>query len=128
MSSTQRVESINAVVHKYVNSHSTLMDFFNGMQSMLSSELQKVEYRDYLESLLFTIGSFSSSQIFPDIVKSLKLALTNEVFQIQKAQIDICFEYHSTLIPFDQYYTCNNVSCLFKIMLYYHLIDTNNLL
>ncbi|CAG8635822.1 8456_t:CDS:2 [Gigaspora margarita] len=62
MLSTQCIESINAVTHKYVNSHSSLMRFFNRMQAMLVSELQKAEYRDYLKNLLYNIGSSASSQ------------------------------------------------------------------
>ncbi|CAG8832082.1 968_t:CDS:2, partial [Racocetra persica] len=107
MSSTQRVESINSIIHKYVNSHSTLMDCFNGIQQMLSSELQKAEYRDYLENLPFTVSSSSAIRVFPDIVELLKSALTDEIFRIQKAQVDICFEYYSNLIPPDQYDTCD---------------------
>ncbi|KAF0406830.1 protein far1-related sequence 5-like [Gigaspora margarita] len=109
MSSTQRVESINAVIYKYVNSHSTLMECFNGIQSMLLSELQKAEYRDYLENLPFTIGSSSAIRIFPDIIELLKSSLTDEIFRIQKAQMDICFEYFFRLIPSNQYETCDEV-------------------
>ena len=57
MSSTQCVESINAIVHKHVNSHSSLLEYFNWMQEMLSSELQKAGYQDYLANLPFTITS-----------------------------------------------------------------------
>ncbi|CAG8652171.1 16676_t:CDS:2, partial [Racocetra persica] len=64
ISSTQRVESINTVIHKHVNSHSTLMECFNGIQNMLFIELQKAEYRDYLENLSFTIGSSSQLAFF----------------------------------------------------------------
>ncbi|CAG8850269.1 30594_t:CDS:2, partial [Gigaspora margarita] len=110
MSSTQRVESINAVIHKYVNSHLTLMECFNGIQSMLSFELQKAEYRDYLENLPFTIGSSSAIRIFSDIIELLKSSLTDEIFRIQKAQMDICFEYFSRLIPSNQYETCNKIN------------------
>jgi hypothetical protein len=110
MSSTQRVESINAVVHKYVNSHSTLLDCFNGIQEMLSSELQKAEYRDYLANLPFSIASSSAIRVFPKLVKNLRDILTDEIFSIQKAQIDICFEYYSKLIPPNQYFACNKVS------------------
>ncbi|CAG8541381.1 10289_t:CDS:2, partial [Dentiscutata heterogama] len=66
MSSTQYVKLINAVIHKYVNSHSSLMGFFNGIQAMLASELQKAKYRDYLESLPYNVGS--SASIRADIV------------------------------------------------------------
>ncbi|CAG8842643.1 2373_t:CDS:2, partial [Gigaspora margarita] len=67
------------------------------------------EYRDYLENLPFTIGSSSTIHIFLDIIKLLKSSLTNEIFKIQKVQIDICFEYFSRLIPSNQYETCNEV-------------------
>ena len=110
MSSTQRVESINAVIHKYVNSHSTLVECFNGIQNMLSSELQKAEYRDYLGSLPFTIGSSSAVRVFPKITELLKSMLTDEIFRIQKAQIDVCFEYFSKLIPSEQYYDRDKVN------------------
>ena len=110
MSSTQRVESINAIIHKYVNSHSSLMECFNGIQNMLSSELQKAEYRDYLSDLPFSIASYSAVRVFPKLVESLKEFLTDEVFRIQKAQIDICFEYYSKIIPSEQYGDCDNVS------------------
>ena len=109
MSSTQRVEFINAIVHKYVNSHSSLLECFNRIQEMLSSELQKAGYRDYLANLPFTITSSSAVHVFPKLVENLRNILTNEMFSIQKAQIDVCFEYYSKLIPFDQYYACNNV-------------------
>ncbi|CAG8788171.1 3567_t:CDS:2, partial [Cetraspora pellucida] len=107
MSSTQQVESINAVIHKYVNSNSMLIKCFNGIQSMLSSELQKAEYQNYLENLPFTIGSSSAVRVFSEIIELLKSVLTDELFQIQKAQIDICFEYYSRLIPSNQYSTCD---------------------
>ncbi|CAG8812455.1 6354_t:CDS:2 [Gigaspora margarita] len=96
---TQRVESINAIIYKYVNSHLTLRECFNGIQSMLSSELQKAKYRDYLKNLPFTIGSSLPIRIFLDIIKLLKSSLMDEIFRIQKAQIDICFEYFFRLIP-----------------------------
>lgn len=110
MSSTQRVESINTVIHKYVNSHSTLLECFNGIQEMMSSELQKAEYRDYLANLPFSISSSSAIRVFPTLVENLRKILTDEIFSIQKAQIDICFEYYSKLIPYDQYFSCDKVS------------------
>ncbi|KAF0516279.1 protein far1-related sequence 5-like [Gigaspora margarita] len=103
MSFTQRVESINSIIHKYVNSYSTLMNCFNGIQNMLSFELQKAEYHDYLKNLPFTIRSSSAVRVFSDIVDLLKLVLTDKIFRIQKAQIDICFEYYSRLIPSNRY-------------------------
>lgn len=113
MSSTQRVESINAIIHKFMNSHSTLLRCFNGLQEMLASELQKAEYRDYLANLPFSIASSSAIRVFPKLVENLRSVLTDEIFSIQKAQIDVCFEYYSKLIPSDQYHTCNNVSLYF---------------
>ena len=109
MSSTQRVESINVIIHKYVNSHSTLMECFNDIQNMLSSELQKAQYQDYLANLPFSIASSSAVRVYPKIVETLRDILTEEVFRIQKAQIDICFEYYSKLIPYNQYYACDKV-------------------
>jgi len=41
MSLTQRVESINAIVHKYVNSHFTLMELFNDMQKNVILRIAK---------------------------------------------------------------------------------------
>jgi len=112
MSSTQHVESINAIIHKYVNSHSTLLECFNGIQEMLNCELQKAEYRDYLANLPFSISSSSAIRVFPSLVENLRNILTDEIFSIQKAQIDICFEYFAKLTPPDQYYTCNNVGII----------------
>ncbi|CAG8552459.1 15349_t:CDS:2, partial [Cetraspora pellucida] len=112
MSSTQQVESINVIVHKYVNSHSNLKEFFNGMQNMLTSELQKAKYQDYLESLPYRVGSSASSQVFPKLVEYLKSVLMNEIFQIQKAQIDICFEYNSLPISFEQFSIHDNVDAV----------------
>ena len=108
MSSTQRVESINAIIHKFVNSHSTLMECFNNIQNLLAAELQKAEYRDYLANLPFSITSSSAVRIFLNLVEKLKEILTDEVFHIQKAQIDICFEYSSSIVPSDRYFNCNN--------------------
>ncbi|CAB4437939.1 unnamed protein product [Rhizophagus irregularis] len=93
-----------------MNSHSTLLRCFNGLQEMLASELQKAEYRDYLANLPFSIASSSAIRVFPKLVENLRSVLTDEVFSIQKAQIDVCFEYYSKLIPFDQYHTCNNIN------------------
>ena len=110
MSSTQRVESINAIIHKYVNSHSTLLECFNGIQEMLNRELQNAEYRDYLANLPFSISSSSATHVFPTLVENLRNILTDEIFSIQKAHIDICFEYFAKLTPSDQYYACDDVS------------------
>jgi hypothetical protein len=113
MFSTQHVESINAIIHKFINSHSTLLRSFNGLQEMLASELQKAEYQDYLANLPFSIAASSVICVFSKLVENLKIVLTDEVFFIQKAQIDVCFEYYLKLIPFDQYHICNNVSLYF---------------
>ncbi|KAF0490134.1 protein far1-related sequence 5-like [Gigaspora margarita] len=112
MSSTQRVESINAVIHKYVNSHSSLMGFFNRIQAMLASELQRAEYRDYLENLSYNIESLASSRVFPKLIEYLKSVLTDKIFQIQKAQIDVCFEYNAHPIPFEQISLYDNISLI----------------
>ncbi|CAG8765887.1 12665_t:CDS:2, partial [Rhizophagus irregularis] len=85
MSSIQCVESINAIIHKFMNSHSILLRCFNGLQEMLASELQKAEYRDYLANLPFSIASSSAIHVFPKLVENLKSILTDEVFFIQKA-------------------------------------------
>ncbi|CAG8530720.1 3449_t:CDS:2 [Cetraspora pellucida] len=77
---------------------------------MLSSELQKAEYHNYLENLSFTIGLSSAVHVFPNIVNLLKLALMDKIFRIQKAQIDICFEYYSRLISFNSYNTCDEIN------------------
>jgi hypothetical protein len=77
---------------------------------MLFSELQKAEYWNYLSDLPFSIASSSAVRVFPKLVESLKEFLTDEVFHIQKAQIDVCFEYYSKIIPFEQYSDCDNVS------------------
>ncbi|CAG8580119.1 14304_t:CDS:2 [Cetraspora pellucida] len=45
---------------------------------MLSSELQKAKYQDYLENLSLTIGSLSAIHIFSDITELLKSVLTNK--------------------------------------------------
>ena len=52
MTSTQRVEGINAIIKKYVNTQSSLMDFFQGIQEFLHNQTTKSEYRDWIESLL----------------------------------------------------------------------------
>ncbi|KAF0524685.1 protein far1-related sequence 5-like [Gigaspora margarita] len=109
MSSTQRVESINAIVHQRVNSHSTLMEFFNSMQDMLASELKKSKYRDYLDSLPFNIISSSANRVFPRLVESLKSVLTDRMFEIQKAQIDVCFEYYSSIVSSNLYSLCDRL-------------------
>ncbi|CAG8721209.1 27212_t:CDS:2, partial [Racocetra persica] len=85
------------------------MNCFNGIQNILFSELQKAEYYDYLENLPFTIISSSTMCVFPVIIDLLKLALTDKIFQIQKAQIDICFEYYSRLICSNGYDTCDKI-------------------
>ncbi|KAF0469870.1 protein far1-related sequence 5-like [Gigaspora margarita] len=112
MSSTQCVESINAAIHKYINSHSSLMGFFNRIQAMLAFELQRAEYRDYLKNLAYNIGSSASSWVFSKFVEYLKSVLTDEIFQIQKAQIDICFEYNAQPMSFEQVSLYDNADAI----------------
>ncbi|CAG8602576.1 11519_t:CDS:2, partial [Cetraspora pellucida] len=81
-------------------------------RNMLASELQKAKYRDYLESLSYSVGSSASSRVFSKLVEYLKSVLTNEIFQIQKAQIDICFEYNSLPILFKQFSIHDNVDAI----------------
>ena len=107
MMSTQRVEGINAIIKKYVNSQSSLLDFFQGIQSFLHNQITKAEYRDWIESLphINTLTS-ASKQIFPYIMEELKKYLTSELYFIQKAQLDVSLEYNAILIPPEEY---NNV-------------------
>ncbi|CAG8621774.1 12632_t:CDS:2 [Funneliformis mosseae] len=72
-------------------------------------EFNAAEYRDYLSDLPFSIASSSAVRVFPKLVESLKEFLTDEVFHFQKAQIDVCFEYYSKIIPFEQYGDCDNI-------------------
>lgn len=51
MTSTQRVEGINGIIKKYVNSKSSLTEFFQGFQEFLCNQTAKAEYRDWIESL-----------------------------------------------------------------------------
>lgn len=104
MTSTQRVEGINAIIKKYVNSQSSLMDFFRGIQAFLHNQTTKAEYRDWIESLPHLNTTTSASQrIFPHIIKELKNYLTSELYFIQKAQLDISLEYNATLILPEEY-------------------------
>ncbi|EXX64724.1 hypothetical protein GLOIN_2v1782641 [Rhizophagus irregularis DAOM 181602=DAOM 197198] len=89
MSSIQCVESINAIIHKFMNSHSILLRCFNGLQEMLASELQKAEYRDYLANLPFSIASSSAIHVFPKLVENLKSILTDE---INNFDTSVCLE------------------------------------
>ncbi|KAF0348556.1 protein far1-related sequence 5-like [Gigaspora margarita] len=70
---------------------------------MLASELQKSKYRDYLDSLPFNIISLSANRVFPRLVESLKSVLTDRMFEIQKAEIDSCFEYYSSIVSSNLY-------------------------
>ncbi|RIA93616.1 hypothetical protein C1645_735388 [Glomus cerebriforme] len=108
MSSTQYMKSINA--NKFVNSHSTLLECFNGLQEISALELQKAEYQDYLANLPFSIAAFLAICIFPKLVKNLRSILTDEIFSIQKAQSNVCFEYYLRLILSDQYHMYNNIN------------------
>ena len=108
MISTQRVEGINAIIKKYVNSQCSLIDFFQGIQSFLHNQTTKAEYRDWIESLPHVNTSTSASQrIFPRIIEELKKYLTSELYFIQKAQLDISLEYNASLIPPEEY---NNIA------------------
>lgn len=107
MMSTQRVEGINAIIKKYINSQSNLVDFFQGIQSFLHNQTTKAEYRDWIESLPHINTSTSASQrIFPHIIKELNKYLTSELYFIQKAQLDVSLEYNATLILPEEY---NNI-------------------
>jgi len=44
MTSTQRVEGINCIIKKYVNSKSSLVGFFQGIQEFLCNQTAKAEY------------------------------------------------------------------------------------
>ncbi|CAB5381063.1 unnamed protein product [Rhizophagus irregularis] len=78
MSSIQCVESINAIIHKFMNSHSILLRCFNGLQEMLASELQKAEYRDYLANLPFSITSSSAIHVFPKLINNFDTSVCLE--------------------------------------------------
>ncbi|CAB4424054.1 unnamed protein product [Rhizophagus irregularis] len=104
MMSTQRVEGINAIIKKYINSQSSLVDFFQGIQSFLHNQATKAEYRDWIESLPhINISTSASQRIFPHIIKELKKYLTSELYFIQKAQLDVSLEYNATLILPEEY-------------------------
>ncbi|CAG8780775.1 10018_t:CDS:2, partial [Gigaspora margarita] len=78
MTSTQCVEGINGIIKKYVNSKSSLVEFFR-----------------------------ASEQIFPHIIEKLKKYLITEIYLIQKAQLDIGLEYNVALILLEQYESFN---------------------
>ncbi|KAF0333067.1 protein far1-related sequence 5-like [Gigaspora margarita] len=82
------------------------------MQKILASELQKAKYQNYLEGLPYNVRSSASNRVFPKLVEHLRLILTNEIFLIQKAQIDICFEYNSLPIPLEQLSVYDNVDAV----------------
>jgi hypothetical protein len=105
MTSTQRVEGINGIIKKHVNSKSSLTEFFQGIQEFLCNQTAKAEYRDWVESLPHTnISATSASErIFPHVIKELKKYLTTEIFSIQKAQLDISLEYNAALISPEDY-------------------------
>ncbi|GBB94739.1 hypothetical protein RclHR1_24030002 [Rhizophagus clarus] len=44
MTSTQRVEGINGIIKKYVNSKSSLVECFQGIQEFLCNQTAKAEY------------------------------------------------------------------------------------
>ena len=104
MTSTQRVEGINAIIKKYVNTQSSLMDFFQEIQEFLHNQTTKSEYRNWIESLPHLNMSTSASQrIFLHIIKELKKYLTSELYFIQKEQLDVSLEYNATLILPEEY-------------------------
>ncbi|CAG8538139.1 3986_t:CDS:2, partial [Funneliformis caledonium] len=88
MSSTQRVESINAIVHKYVI---LIHHYWNALMvyKICSSLNFKKQNIGITCDLPFSIASFSAVRVFSKLVESFKEFLTDEVFHIQKAQIDI---------------------------------------
>ncbi|RIB26003.1 hypothetical protein C2G38_2271617 [Gigaspora rosea] len=105
MTSTQRVEGINSIIKKYVNSKSSLVEFFRGIQEFFFDQTTKAEYRDWIESLPYTniLTTSASERIFPHIIENLKKYLTTEIYFIQKAQLDIGLEYNIALILPEQY-------------------------
>ncbi|CAG8608989.1 24607_t:CDS:2, partial [Gigaspora rosea] len=105
MTSTQRVEGINGIIKKYVNSKSSLVEFFRGIQEFFCDQTTKAEYRDWIESLPYTniLTTSASERIFPHIIEKLKKYLTTEIYFIQKAQLDIGLEYNIALILPEQY-------------------------
>ncbi|CAG8763649.1 19360_t:CDS:2, partial [Rhizophagus irregularis] len=104
MMSTQRVEGINAIIKKYINSQSSLVDFFQGIQSFLHNQATKAEYRDWIESLPhINILTSASQQIFLHIIKELKKYFTSELYFIQKVQLDVSLEYNATLFLPEEY-------------------------
>ncbi|GES73162.1 hypothetical protein GLOIN_2v1470742 [Rhizophagus clarus] len=104
MTSTQRVEGINGIIKKYVNSKSSLIECFQSIQEFLCNQTAKAEYRNWIESLPHTnISTTSSERIFPHVIKELKKYLMMEMYFIQKAQLDISLEYNATLIPPEDY-------------------------
>ena len=63
MTSTQHVKGINGIIKKYINSKSSLTEFFEGIQEFLCNQTAKAEYRDWIESLPHTnISKTSSSE------------------------------------------------------------------
>src|SRR5947207_15122351 len=115
MTSTQRVEGINGIIKKYVNSKSSLTEFFQGIQEFLCNQIAKAEYRDWIESLphINVLATSASERIFPHIIKELKKYLTMEMYFIQKAQLDISLEYNATLVPLENYEVFEEVSIEF---------------
>ena len=115
MTSTQRVEGINGIIKKYVNSKSSLTEFFQGIQEFLCNQTAKAEYRDWIESLphINMLATSASERIFPHIIKELKKYLTMEMYFIQKAQLDISLEYNATLVPLENYEVFEEVSIEF---------------
>ena len=104
MTSTQRVEGINGIIKKYVNSKSSLVEFFQGIQEFLCNQSSKAEYQDWVESLPHTNIAISvSERIFSHLIEELKKYLTIEMYFIQKAQLDISLEYNAIIVSPEAY-------------------------
>src|ERR1044072_7857814 len=119
MTSTQRAEGINGILKKYVNSKSSLIEFFQGIQELFCNQTTKAEYRDWIESLPHTnTASSASERIFPHIIKEIKKYLTMEMYFIQKAQVDISLEYNATLISLKDYEDFEEVSIFYYLYIF----------
>ncbi|CAG8836289.1 43401_t:CDS:2, partial [Gigaspora margarita] len=70
------------------------------------------EYRDYLKNLFYNIGTLASSWVFSKLIEYLKSVLKDEIFQIQKAPINVCFEYNTQPIPFEQVSLYDNADAI----------------
>ncbi|CAB4427378.1 unnamed protein product [Rhizophagus irregularis] len=61
-----------------MNSRSTLLRCFNGLQEMLASELQKAEYQDYLANLPFNIASSLAIHVFLKLINDFDTSVCLE--------------------------------------------------